>query len=439
MFQANLLLWLCSICVGDFFIIAFEGVWILLKVWFRFDIRDLNDGICVFHKAASNYFLYWSAYMQCALSVQRAYFVFRPLRPRPRGWVSWQHMLIWMCITLFLLLPMIPYPMYWRVINDDCDPLDTNAFYVTTLNDLIIWGIIPLLGMTISTAVICWNMTQAARNLSYQPSIRTVKAWVDAERSDGKVRRMTQTSVTNTSSCAILSTKIRRNTLSSITFTPKAQQQLQNPNAYSRPSTVTDNYSSFKGRLEQPYPLGTVRDLNRSSSVELSNFGSTPHVHASSVRHNASDNTGQVTRLLVCMNICYLASTFPLLIFLMFRNFSSVHVPPDIHRFAYYLCRSFCFINSCTNWIFYCLVGKRFRQQAKRIILICLKASRFRSEDTTEVQRIKNSLIHQEKTILQDENCEFTQPTQHSQEAKDEGSRSTVHDMKQIVIGIPKR
>nr|VZI19198.1 unnamed protein product [Spirometra erinaceieuropaei] len=434
MFQANLLLWLCSICVGDFFIIAFEGVWILLKVWFRFDIRDLNDGICVFHKTASNYFLYWSAYMQCALSVQRAYFVFRPLRPRARSSVSWQHMLIWVAITLFLLLPMIPYPIYWRVINNDCDPLDGNAFYVTTLNDLIIWGIIPLMGMTISTVVICWNMAQAAKNLSCQPSIKAAKPWNGAESTDSKTRWMSRTSVTSTSSSALFSTKFRRNTIGSALFTTKTQDHLQRPFAAQKRTTVASNHSSFIGHLQQA-SLGTVGELKRSSSVELSNFGSSRNVDANSVRHNATDNTGQVTRLLVCMNICYLASTFPLLIFLMFRNFSSIHVPPDIHRFAYYLCRSFCFINSCTNWIFYCLVGKRFRQQAKRIILVCLKASRFRSEDTTDGQRMKNSSVHQENIVWQEDG----QLKQQSGEVKNPRSRSTVHDMKQIVTGIPNR
>ncbi|VDK41925.1 unnamed protein product [Dibothriocephalus latus] len=348
-------------------------------------------------------------------------------------------MLIWICITLLLLLPMLPYPIYWRVINNDCDPLDSNAFYVTTLNDLIIWGIIPLMGMTISTIVICWNMTQAAKNLSGQYGLKTVeKPWANSESTVGRPRRLTRTSITSTSSGAFYSTKLRRNTLNSPFFIQKPQDPLQRRVPAPRTSIPSVAYNSFTGNLRRVSP-GTVQDSIWSSTVELNKSGSTRPVDAHSVRHNAKDNTGQVTRLLVCMNICYLASTFPLLTFLMFRNFSSVHVPPDIHRFAYYLCRSFCFINSCTNWIFYCLVGKRFRQQAKRIMLVCLKASRFRSEDTTEVQRIPPNYPPQGNTIEQEDKDGDTLLKQPSEETKYQRNNSAVHDMKHIMTGIPNR
>lgn len=334
LFQSGMLLWLSSICLGDFFILMLEGVWMLLKVWFRYDIRDENDVICVIHKTASNYFLYWSAYMQCALSVQRAYLVFQPLRARSQQILSRRHALTWIIITVVLLIPMAPYPIFWRVIQSDCDPLRRDIFYVTTLCDLIIWGIIPLLGMTISTFVICLNMAKVDNSFAKKPRVRKVGA---VKINEVEPKRVDSPSLQTHST-------MEQNSL------PIAEQ-IQ---SWTNNSTIETN----------------ITVLTAPAAVLKKQECKLPKEH-SSCRHNAPDNWGHVTRLLICMNIAYMSSTFPLLIFLMFRNFSDIDVHPDVHRFIYYMFRSLCFLNSCTNWIFYCLVGKLFREEAKEILRMC--------------------------------------------------------------------
>nr|CDS29156.1 Orphan Rhodopsin-like G protein-coupled receptor [Hymenolepis microstoma] len=345
LFQSSMLLWLSSICIGDFFILVLEGVWILLKVWFGYDVRDQNDVICKIHKFSSNYAFYWSAYMQSALSIQRAYLIFRPLHARSRGGISKRHIIAWTIISLILIIPVSPYFFYWKLINGDCDPFE-DIFHVMTLCDLIIWGIIPLLIMIISTIMICLNMAKLSKKF--------------------KRRRMKNTSWKR---------KI------SVLTSPGAIDIVPRLNLTSPPKRFTRSKSTT---TTQGLSVGILDQLQMSECIQNEPPSSQSHpslpklkrqlTDQSSVRHNAPDNFGHVTRLLVCMNITYMASTFPLLTYLMFRNFSSRRFVIDqhLHRFCYYLFRSFCFLNSCTNWIFYCLVGKLFRDEAKHIILMCL-------------------------------------------------------------------
>lgn len=358
LFQSSMLLWLSSICISDFFVLILEGVWILLKVWFKFDIRDQNDVICKVHKFSSNYAFYWSAYMQSALSVQRAYLVFKPLHARGRGGVSKRHIIAWILISLVLIIPVIPYFIYWKVINGDCDPTVEGIFYLTTLCDLIIWGIIPLLAMTVSTAVISLNMAKRGNTFKKrQPNTTNWKRRLSLF-SGSEVVSITQRR--NLSISPLTFIRSRSNSTSqalSARILDQLQQQQQQQ---------TDLVTSHTERS----PLQLKRQLTEQSSS----------------RHNAPDNFGHVTRLLICMNIAYLTSTFPLLIFLMFRNFSGVTVDPDLHRFYYYLFRSFCFLNSCTNWIFYCLVGKLFREEAKNIIRVCFGLQEKKSARTSSNQ-----------------------------------------------------
>ncbi|KAM7537494.1 hypothetical protein Aperf_G00000078232 [Anoplocephala perfoliata] len=340
-----MLLWLSSICIGDFFVLILEGVWILLKVWFKFDIRDQNDLVCKLHKVLSNYAFYWSAYMQSALSVQRAYLVFKPLHARGRGGVSKRHIIPWSLISLLLIIPVAPYFIYWKVINGDCDPTIEGIFYLTTLCDLIIWGIIPLLAMTISTAVISLNMAKRGNTFKKrQPNTsiwrQRLSLFTVPEEVGINQRRKLSINISTL-------TRSRSNPTSQV-LSARILNQLQQQQQQQTDSVASGTEDS---------PLQLKRQLTEQSSG----------------RHNAPDNFGHVTRLLICMNIAYLTSTFPLLIFLMFRNFSGITVDPDLHRFCYYLFRSFCFLNSCTNWIFYCLVGKLFREEAKHIIQMCCK------------------------------------------------------------------
>ena len=359
-FQSSMLLWLSSICIGDFLILILEGVWILLKVWFKFDIRDQNDVICKIHKASSNYVFYWSAYMQSALSVQRAYLVFKPLHARGRGKMSKGHFIAWTFISILLIAPVAPYLIYWRVIDGDCDPTDRDIFYLTTLCDLLIWGIIPLLAMTVSTVVICLNMAKLGNEFRKKQNV--------PQKNSRKLLAFTESEVTGFRRSRGLSTP-------SFIF------------MRSKPDSEGQNLSSqLTNQLQDLEMVESQVDLQQNRLQRQ-------QTEQSSSRHNATDNFGHVTRLLICMNIAYMTSTFPLLIFLMFRNFSGVEVDPDLHRFCYYLFRSLCFLNSCTNWIFYCLVGKLFREEAKQILRMCCGLRRRKASRTISTQSGKGVFV----------------------------------------------
>nr|CAH8832266.1 unnamed protein product [Trichobilharzia regenti] len=63
-----------------------------------------------------------------------------------------------------------------------------------------------------------------------------------------------------------------------------------------------------------------------------------------------------------------MASTYPLIIYLMLLNFLLHSVDEDVHKFVYYLSRSLCFLNACSNWIFYCASGRLFRSRIRQLI-----------------------------------------------------------------------
>ncbi|TPP58315.1 Rhodopsin orphan GPCR [Fasciola gigantica] len=175
-FPKNLRIWLISICIGDFLILAMEGVWMMLKVWYGFDIRDVNDALCVLHITFSNYMFYWSAYVQCFVSMQRCYLVLKPFRVNSRLLSAKNLLLCLLLVSLFLVFPILPYAIYWRVIDGDCDPVNDEIFRLTTVFDLVFWGIIPVLLMTTSTVIIWRNLLQRRNRFNsignFKPSTR---------------------------------------------------------------------------------------------------------------------------------------------------------------------------------------------------------------------------------------------------------------------------
>lgn len=279
LFPKMILIWLISICVGDLMILLLDALRMGLKIWVGWDIRDTNIIACRMHNFFSNYFFYFSAYMQTCMSLQRLYFVCRPLQARSH--LTMRRVTIaWAVVVLVLTLPHLPYVMVWHIGDSgDCEPTDVWYYYVTTLLDLSLWGIIPLLFMTLSTFVI---------------------------------------------SIKIFSFKD--------TF-----------------STASDGQS-----LSQGQPRHSLAGGGR--------------------RHGGSDNAGHVTKLLVAMNLFYMVTTYPLLIYLMHLNFGlqnkvGVTIPQPVHKFYYYLLRSLCYLNSSVNWVFYCAAGKLFRRRARLLLL----------------------------------------------------------------------
>ncbi|THD26979.1 Rhodopsin orphan GPCR [Fasciola hepatica] len=350
LFPANMLLWLVSICVGDFLILVMEGIWMLLKVWLNYDIRDINNVACVLHTSFSNYLYYWSAYMQCMLSMQRAYLIIRPLRARGSGpnmkWLAF----VWTSISVLLVIPMLPYPLYWRVIDGDCDPPRESLFRITTLSDFIIWSLIPLIGMTSATAIICWNIFRIRR--SFQ---------------SGGITAFAQ----NNSSHSTL-TYVCPPTRSSL---PNRMSILERDRLFIRSSRSQNRITNRVSQQNKLAPAVNARNtMNRLDKTSIFTDNTVAFVRPVSFAHNnqgqrhgSTDNAGHVTRLLICMNIWYMISTYPLMIYLMFLNFITKDMDRDIHKFMYYLSRSLCFLNSCSNWIFYCASGRLFRQRIKQI------------------------------------------------------------------------
>ncbi|TNN12535.1 rhodopsin-like orphan GPCR [Schistosoma japonicum] len=306
-----------------------EGVWMLLKIWFKIDIRDYNDWLCIFHTSFSNYLFYWSAYMQCLLSVQRCYLVLYPLEVKSK-WMSLSKLFIYQgIISILLIMPILPYPLYWQVINGDCDPVNDRIFRLTTLCDLIFWGFIPIFVMTTCTGVICRNLV--SRHKFVRGPIQS---------------RM------------------------------KCNQQDNHSNSLHIKYSI-DNLCKQKYQVKSQLHMNSEMRLSRSEiilsnqqSTSMNDLRTTPELY----RRNyvIQDSYKQVTPLLLCMNFVYMASVFPLLIYFLYLNFIIDHIDNNMHKFLYYLFRSFCLLNTCTNWIFYCVAGKKFRDHTKQLLLsIC--------------------------------------------------------------------
>ena len=137
-FPRSMVLWLTSICIGDLLILLLEAVWLMGKTSFNWDLRDSLDVVCATHTFFSNYFFYWSSYMQCAMSLQRAYLVLRPLQAHCRK-ISWNSLLAtWLTISICLLVVPMPYMLFWRVRNGDCDPPSSNSktYYRSVYNSI---------------------------------------------------------------------------------------------------------------------------------------------------------------------------------------------------------------------------------------------------------------------------------------------------------------
>ncbi|CAH8466968.1 unnamed protein product [Schistosoma turkestanicum] len=400
LFPQNMLIWLVSICFGDFFILSLEGIWMLLKVWYSYDIRDNNNLICVLHTSLSNYFFYWSAYMQCMLSLQRAYSIIKPLRARNNGLNMIWLIRLWLLISICLIFPMLPYPIYWRVINGDCDPTNTDLFHVTTLNDFIIWGLIPLFGMTSSTVIICWNIfrlrkyfREATSSVILRENERQRKSTTSKvtaliyylrpdDLCDNLRKRSHSLSVSE--SALHLQTKAQSETLSRI-YKPMSVRNLidqtsgcgSKRNNYTVTTQSTNPFNSRKIFATKCKALSVDQITNCLGPVNNPGY-----------RHGATDNAGHVTRLLICMNIWYMASTYPLIIYLILLNFVLTNVDRDVHKFMYYLSRSLCFLNACSNWIFYCASGRLFRSRIRLMLLRFMCRLRAQHKNRTAAVRV---------------------------------------------------
>ncbi|PAA73759.1 hypothetical protein BOX15_Mlig024275g2 [Macrostomum lignano] len=299
MFPKIIQVWLISICFGDFMILMWDALRMFTKMAFDYDFRDSGVVICKLQAYLGNFFFHWSAYNQAAMSIQRLIFISFPLRSRTL--LTTRRVIgIWACMGLLLLFPNITYLIYWHIgKRDDCEPVDKWFYYVTTLVHLVVWGIIPLASMTISTGCISFRLIRYRRS--------NFKAKSDGVGSGGGGEAISG------------------------------------------------------GALEPHQPA------------------------AAGGRRHGSDQGAHVTRLLVSMNLFYLFTTFPLLIYMMHLNFRlenkvGVTIAKSLHKSYYYLFRSIAFLNASLNWVFYCAAGKIFRQAAKRILcrLFCPHRLRFR-------------------------------------------------------------
>ncbi|GAA27166.2 rhodopsin-like orphan GPCR [Clonorchis sinensis] len=358
MFPRNMRVWLICICIGDFLVLLLEGIWIFCKVWYKYDYRDVNTVICKFHISAANYCLYWSAYVQCMMSMQRCYAILNPLGVKANH-LSLRNLLICLLVvSLLLVLPILPYLVNWEVINGDCDPKNQNIYQLTTIFDFTIWGLIPLVIMTTSTIIIWKNLSQRRNCFDAQgkylssptcgqtPTNGSKNSELRSEKSPRKIHPSS-----SDSSLKHLETGLSRH-----------------------------RYVSIPDTRIQP----VQRELKK-----VCGEGQQPKRRISSETHN------HVTRLLICMNFVYIASVYPLIIYFLFLNFVIHKLDKDIHRFCYYLFRSLCFLNACTNWIFYCVAGTKFRRQARHLLIIvcsrrlckCCNINRSKITDSLSVSR----------------------------------------------------
>ncbi|VDP75683.1 unnamed protein product [Echinostoma caproni] len=268
---------------------------------------------------------------------------------------------------------MLPYSLYWRVIDGDCDPLRESLFRITTLSDFIIWSLIPLIGMTSATAIICWNIFRIRR--SFQARKMPPFAQTTSSHSTFTyVCPPTRSSLPNRQGGVdrerILTT-VAAGTITTNVSNHNPQNIILNMLSQHTMRATQTNARGFVGRGDKILSFTE----NVTTCVRPVNTGP----NSQGQRHGATDNAGHVTRLLICMNIWYMISTYPLMIYLMFLNFIIEDMDRDIHKFMYYLSRSLCFLNACSNWIFYCASGRLFRQRIKQICRRFLRRFRFYS------------------------------------------------------------
>ncbi|CAH8488307.1 unnamed protein product [Schistosoma rodhaini] len=336
MFTSNLLIWLISICVSDFFILLTEGIWMLLKIWYKIDIRDYNNWLCIIHTSSSNYLFYWSAYMQCLLSIQRCYLVLYPLQVKSK-WISLSKLIIYqIIISILLIIPILPYPLYWQVINNDCDPVNEKIFRLTTLCDLIFWGLIPVFVMTTCTGIICRNLI--TRNKFAKKTIQS------------NVKINQHSSYYN----SLHPTK-NMNDLCKSNYLEDSEIHIHSEKKSCRSESLISNQENIPTTNSH-----TVHSMNdfRTTTTELNKR-----------KYISQDSHTHITPLLLCMNFVYMASVCPLLIYFLYLNFIVDSIDNNMHKFLYYLFRSFCLLSTCTNWIFYCVAGKKFRDRTKQLLL----------------------------------------------------------------------
>ncbi|KAA0186517.1 Rhodopsin orphan GPCR [Fasciolopsis buskii] len=343
-FPKNLRIWLISICVGDFLILAMEGVWMMLKVWYGFDIRDVNDTLCILHISFSNYLFYWSAYVQCFVSMQRCYLVLKPFRVNSRFLSAKNLLLCLLLVSVLLIFPILPYSVYWRVIDGDCDPVNEEIFRLTTIFDLVFWGIIPLVLMTTSTVIIWRNLLQRQNQFD----------------SIGNFRGG------NRLNSVDLNTYRNRNIF--------YQSPKRHSVAICRLQINSDSVNGPKRVPKFSFATSTVSPISTISGTVLHQSVGSSRGSDAVRRKPASDGNAHVTLVLICMNFVYMASVYPLIIYFICLNFVFNSLDEDVHRFIYYLFRSFCFMNACTNWIFYCVAGSTFRKRTRHLVqLVCCR------------------------------------------------------------------
>ncbi|CAH8484944.1 unnamed protein product [Schistosoma curassoni] len=350
-FSSNLLIWLISICIGDFLILITEGIWMLLKIWYKIDIRDYNNWLCIIHTSLSNYLLYWSAYMQCILSIQRCYLVLYPLKIKSK-WISLTKLFIYqIIISILLIIPILPYPLYWQIINNDCDPINEKIFRLTTLCDLIFWGLIPVFVMTTCTGIICRNLL--ARNKFTNKTIQSKM-------------KMNQSNNHNHNNYYYCSSHSTRNIsdLCKIHYPEDTEIHIHNEKKSCYSESLILNQENILTINNQ-----TIRSMNDIRTTSELNKR----------KYITQDSHTHVTPLLLCMNFVYMASVCPLLIYFLYLNFIVDSIDNNMHKFLYYLFRSLCLLTTCTNWIFYCVAGKKFRDRTKQLLLSLCNSNKISS------------------------------------------------------------
>ncbi|CAH8484835.1 unnamed protein product [Schistosoma margrebowiei] len=345
-FSSNLLIWLISICIGDFLIIITEGIWMLLKIWYKLDIRDYNNWLCIIHISLSNYLFYWSAYMQCILSIQRCYLILYPFKIKSK-WILLNKLLIYQfIISILLIIPILPYPLYWQIINNDCDPINEKIYRLITLCDLILWGLIPVFIMTTCTGIICRHLL--IRNKFTNKMIQS-KMKINQPNNNYYYSSYTMRNINDL--CKIHDPKD--------TELHKDHQK----KSYCTESIILNqqNILTINNHIiHSMNDIHTTNELNKRKYI-------------------TQDSHTHVTPLLLCMNFVYMASVYPLLIYFLYLNFIVNNIDNNMHKFLYYLFRSLCLLSTCTNWIFYCVAGKKFRDHTKQLLLSLCNSNKISS------------------------------------------------------------
>jgi hypothetical protein len=128
--------------------------------------------------------------------------------------------------------------------------------------------------------------------------------------------------------------------------------------------------------------------------------------HVQNQNRKQAESSKRITVMLLLVSFTFLITTLPMNLVLIFTSFSNERDNDDDKVFAKWKLVSSCtemlmYVNHCINFFLYCITGKKFRDQFKRLILrSCM--STFSEIVRGSSQRFSSTSFKTTKTVFVD-------------------------------------